>query len=63
MLDYHLAELYDVPTKSLNLAVRRNRERFPGDFMLQLTGTEMKNLRFQFETSSSTDGARSWGAE
>ncbi len=54
MLDSDLAELYQVPTKSLNLAVKRNSERFPQDFMFQLTADEVKNLRFQFETSSLT---------
>jgi hypothetical protein len=37
MLDFHLAQLYGVPTKSLNLAVRRNINRFPADFVFQLT--------------------------
>jgi hypothetical protein len=40
MLDADLAFLYGVPTKVLNQAVRRNRERFPGDFMFRLTGRE-----------------------
>lgn len=57
ILDFHLAELYGVSTKSLNLAVRRNVKRFPGDFMFQLTGEEFGRLkevlRFQFETSKS----------
>ena len=52
MLDRHLAELYGVPTKSLNLAVKRNIKRFPIDFMFQLTKEELQNLRLQFETSS-----------
>jgi len=52
MFDRHLAELYGVPTKSLNLAVKRNIKRFPIDFMFQLTKEEYQNLRFQFETSS-----------
>jgi hypothetical protein len=52
MLDVHLAVLYDVPTKSLNLAVRRNIDRFPADFMFRLTPAEFDNLRFQIETSS-----------
>lgn len=52
MLDRDLAELYGVKTKSLNLAVKRNIDRFPYDFMLQLTKEEFANLRFQFETSS-----------
>ncbi|HEV2688597.1 MAG TPA: ORF6N domain-containing protein [Bryobacteraceae bacterium] len=53
MLDADLAELYGVPTKSLNLAVRRNSSRFPPDFMFQLTKEEDKGLRFQNETSKS----------
>ncbi len=51
MLDVDLAKPYDVETKNLNLAVKRNIERFPGDFMFQLTSKEFANLRFQFETS------------
>jgi phage regulator Rha-like protein len=58
MLDSDLAELYQVPTKALNLAVRRNAERFPADFMFRLTPEEFKNLRFQSETSSSGYGGR-----
>ena len=56
MLDRDLAKLYGVPTKSLNLAVKRNLDRFPSDFMFQLTEEEFFNLRFQFETSS-------WGGQ
>lgn len=52
MLDVHLAELYGVETKTLNRAVKRNRERFPPDFMLQLTPREFRESRFQFGTSS-----------
>ncbi|HAX61079.1 MAG TPA: hypothetical protein DCX95_00750 [Elusimicrobia bacterium] len=52
MLDRDLAELYGVKTKSLNLAVKRNIDRFPSDFMFQLTKKDFENLRFQFETSS-----------
>lgn len=51
MLDRDLARLYDVPTKSLNLSVKRNLDRFPYDFMFQLTREELNSLRFQFETS------------
>ena len=50
MLDFDLAKLYQVPTKSLNLAVKRNLRRFPEDFMFQLTKSEWESLRFQFET-------------
>jgi hypothetical protein len=51
MLDYDLAELYQVETKSLNLSVKRNMRRFPPDFMFQVTKEEWDTLRFQFETS------------
>ena len=47
MLDSELARLYGVRTKNLNKAVRRNIERFPEDFMFQLTSDELKSLRFQ----------------
>ncbi len=52
MLDRDLAELYGVKTKELNKAVSRNCERFPEDFMYQLTREEVANLRFQIGTSS-----------
>ena len=52
MLDQDLAELYQVPTKRLNQQVKRNTERFPSDFMFQLTEEEFKNLRSHFVTSS-----------
>jgi ORF6N domain-containing protein len=52
MIDADLAELYQVTTKSLNQAVRRNAGRFPEDFMFQLTEEETQNLRSQFVTSS-----------
>lgn len=51
MLDRDLARLYTVPTKSLNLAVKRNLNRFPEDFMFQLNKEEGESLRFQIETS------------
>jgi hypothetical protein len=52
MLDSDLAELYGVPTKVLNQAVRRNQTRFPQDFMFQLTQQEFQSLRSQIVTSS-----------
>jgi hypothetical protein len=52
MLDSDLAALYGVETKQLNRAVRRNLERFPSDFMFQLTPSEARALRFQLGTSS-----------
>jgi hypothetical protein len=48
MLDRDLAELYGVTTGNLNKAVRRNLDRFPPDFMLQLKKEEYESLRFQF---------------
>jgi hypothetical protein len=58
MLDRDLAVLYDVPTKALIQAVKRNRERFPDDFMFQMTAEEFDILRSQFVTSSSWGGRR-----
>ena len=58
MLDRDLAALYGVETKNLNKAVRRNLDRFPADFMFQLTAEEAQNLRFQIGTSSSGYGGR-----
>ena len=53
MIDSDLAELYGVATKNLNKAVRRNADRFPPDFMFQLSDQEVTNLRFQIGTSRS----------
>lgn len=50
MLDADLAALYGVEIKALNQAVRRNRDRFPGDFMFQLTAAEAGSLRSQIVT-------------
>jgi len=52
MLDFDLAELYEVPTKALNQAVKRNIVRFPDDFMFQLSLDEWQDLRSKFATSS-----------
>ncbi len=52
LLDSDLAELYGVSTKRLNEAVKRNLDRFPADFMFQLTENELKILRSQIATSS-----------
>lgn len=52
LLDSDLAGLYDVTTFNLNKAVKRNTDRFPRDFMFQLTQEEVGNLRFQFGISS-----------
>jgi hypothetical protein len=58
LIDETLAALYLVPTKVLNQAVRRNPERFPPDFMFQLTVDEWRNLRSQIVTSSRHGGRR-----
>lgn len=58
MLDADLAELYEVETKMLVRAVKRNIDRFPSDFMIQLNKEEFENLRFQFGTSSQWGGRR-----
>ncbi len=57
MLDFDLATLYEVPTKALNQAVKRNIKRFPQDFMFRLTTDEWKNLRSQFVTASESINA------
>lgn len=51
LLDTDLAELYGVETFNLNKAVKRNLERFPDDFMFQLTGEEWETLKFQIGMS------------
>jgi hypothetical protein len=56
MFDVHLARLYGVPTKRLKEQVRRNRQRFPGDFLFRLTGEEFLNLRSHFATSRKEHG-------
>jgi hypothetical protein len=58
MLDADLAALYGVETGALNLAVRRNRSRFPADFVFQLTLDETTRLRLQIEISKLGRGGR-----
>jgi len=58
MLDRDLAELYEVETKVLNQAVKRNISRFPGDFMFQRTSEECDFLRSQIVTSKIGRGGR-----
>ena len=58
MLDADLAALYRVSTKRLNEQVKRNRHRFPEDFMFQLTSAEARALRSQFATSNGGRGGR-----
>lgn len=59
MLDSDLAEVYQVATKMLNRAVKRNLARFPSDFVFQLTDEELNDLRRQIGTSK---GASWWTA-
>lgn len=58
MLDSHLAELYQVTTGNLNLAVRRNRERFPEDFMFPVTKEEAECLLLQSARANAGRGGR-----
>jgi len=60
MLDRDLAELYQVTTKRLNEQVKRNIQKFPSDFMFQLTEDEWKILRSQFATSKNKRGGRTY---
>lgn len=63
MLDKDLAKLYGVKTRALNQAVQRNIERFPEDFMFQLTREEFNNLMFHFGRSNlkSQNVTSTWG--
>ncbi len=61
MLDSDLAELYEVETKVLIQAVKRNSERFPQDFMFQLLDREMEILRSQIVTSSGIEAQKRHG--
>jgi len=58
MLDRDLANLYQVETKRLTEAVKRNIKRFPTDFMFQLTKEEWENLRLRMETLDDSDSLR-----
>ena len=58
ILDSDLAKLYGVETRRLNEQVRRNIDKFPNDFMFQLTNDEFENLKSQIATSSSGWGGR-----
>jgi len=58
MLDSDLARLYEIETKALNRAVKRNLDRFPDFFMFQLTEDELSSLRCQIGTSKEGKGGR-----
>ena len=58
MLDKDLAELYDVETRTLVQAVKRNKQRFPPDFMFQLSKDEFDSLRSQIVISKGRGGRR-----
>ena len=55
MLDYEIAEMYEVETKRINEQVKRNIERFPEDFMFQLTENEWVMMRSQIMTTSDSN--------
>jgi ORF6N domain len=59
MLDYDLSELYEIPTKALNQAVKRNRHRFPKEFMFRLNRREWQHMRSHFVTTSGIGFMRS----
>jgi len=58
MLDSDLARLYEIETKALNRAVKRNLDRFPEFFMFQLSEDEFNSLRYQIGTSNERKGGR-----
>ncbi|MNK77699.1 ORF6N domain protein [compost metagenome] len=58
MLDFDLASLYEVETKVLNQAVKRNLKRFPEDFMFQLTATEFESIKFQMNATNKGTSAQ-----
>ena len=60
MLDFDLAELYQVETKALNQAVKRNSDRFPEDFMIKLTAKEWETMRSQIVTASGNSQDMNW---
>jgi hypothetical protein len=59
ILDSDIAELYGIETKVLNQAIKRNIERFPSDFMFQISDDELENLRSQIATLKPDDSLRS----
>ena len=61
MLDRDLAEMYGVEVKVLNQSVKRNAQRFPEDFMFQLSSNEWQILKSQFVTSRFNTNKRDWG--
>jgi hypothetical protein len=61
MLDSDLARLYEVPTKVFNQTIQRNADRFPADFVFQLTREEVANLKSQIVTSSSPSNPPTFG--
>ena len=60
ILDFDLAEMYDVETKVLNQAIKRNIERFPEDFMFKLTAKEWRNLAFPKEVKPAIQDLTRW---
>ncbi len=60
ILDFDLAEMYDVETKVLNQAIKRNIERFPEDFMFKLTAKEWRNLAFPKDVKPAIQNLTRW---
>jgi phage regulator Rha-like protein len=58
LLDMYVAALYGTTTKNLNRAIKRNQDRFPPDFMFQLSDQEFADLKYHFGTSKSQGGRR-----
>ena len=59
MVDFHLAELYEVETKRLNEQVKRNERRFPASFMFQLSQSEWEDLQSQIATANKMNQLKS----
>lgn len=59
MVDFHLSELYDVETKRINERVKRNRKRFPDNFMFQLSEVEWQSLQSRIATADKKEGLQS----
>jgi hypothetical protein len=62
IFDFDLAELYDIETKRLKEAVKRNKNRFPQDFMFEVNAAELKSLRSQIATSKNSRGGNRYSA-
>ncbi len=57
ILDFDIAKIYETDTKRINEAVKRNKERFPNDFMFQLTKIELSNIQFHIESNDNAENS------